>query len=360
MRHLSKDGTIAINCPNSKVQVRKGKYKRHHAHAIEDDELDQEITKEEDSSKEYVLISSLIGTITHGSGTCLIDSVASKHMIGYKDSFSKLVQKDSPQKVKLGGDYQYPIKGVGESSYKIDSGKPMKMKDDLYVPGLKNNILSILALDYKGFRVSFIDGEVLMWPKGKSIDDVVVIGFQEGGIYKLKGHSVLALVHTKFTPSELWHRIFSHIHYKSLPNVSNMVTSFPEIQVNHEGTCKGCAQGNHVKKPFLRSDNKSKGSLDIIHSDVCGPISATSLSRYVYYVSFIDDFSHKNWIYFLKAKSELFHKFKEFKTLFENLSKKMIKILRSDNGGEFTSNEFKALCKEVGIKRKISTPYNPQ
>jgi hypothetical protein len=166
-----KMGHIAMNCPNSRDQVRKGKYKRHHAHAAEDDEPDQERTKEDDSSEEFVLISTLIGSITHGSDTWLINSGASKHMTCYKDSFSELVQKDSPHKVKLGDDYQYPIKGVGQASYRLDSGKPMKMKVVLYV-GLKKNVLSISALDEKGFRVAFIDGEVLMWPRGKSIDDV--------------------------------------------------------------------------------------------------------------------------------------------------------------------------------------------
>ena len=64
----------------------------------------------------------------------------------------------------------------------------MKMKDVLFVPGLKKNLLSILALDAKGMRVSFVDGQVLMWPRGKTIDDTIVIGEQEGGLYKLKGH----------------------------------------------------------------------------------------------------------------------------------------------------------------------------
>lgn len=111
----------------------------------------------------------------------------------------------------------------------------MNMKDVLYVSGLKKNLLSISALDEKGFRVSFIDGEVLKWPNGKSIDDVAVIGVQEGGRYKLKGHSVSELVHTTITPSELWHRIFPHIHYKSLSTVRKMVIGFPKIQVDHEG-----------------------------------------------------------------------------------------------------------------------------
>jgi hypothetical protein len=117
-------GHIARFCPNSKDKVRKGKYKRHHAHAAEDDEPDQKRAKGDESSEEYVLISSLTRTVTHGSDTWLIDSGASKHMTGYKNSFSNLIQKDSPHKVKLGDDYQYPIKGVGEATYRLDSGKP--------------------------------------------------------------------------------------------------------------------------------------------------------------------------------------------------------------------------------------------
>ena len=91
-------------------------------------------------------------------------------------------KNESPHKVKLGDDYQYPIKGSGEASYKLDSGKSLKMKDVLYVPGLKKNLLSISALDAKGMRVAFVDGQVLMWPKGKTIDDAIVIGEQDEGL----------------------------------------------------------------------------------------------------------------------------------------------------------------------------------
>ena len=70
----------------------------------------------------------------------------------------------------------------------------MKMQDVLFVPGLNKNLLSISAVDAKGTRVAFIDGQVIMWPKGKTINDVVVIGEQEGGLYKLKGHP------TRFSP----------------------------------------------------------------------------------------------------------------------------------------------------------------
>ena len=83
---------------------------------------------------------------------------------------------NTPHKVMLEDDSQYPIKGMGEASYKLDFIKFMKMKYVLYVPRLKNNLMSISALDQKGFTVSFVDGKVLMWSKGKTIDDAVEIG----------------------------------------------------------------------------------------------------------------------------------------------------------------------------------------
>ena len=158
----------------SSFRGRRGK-RRHHAHATKDDEPSKKRTRyeSEDSSSEdeYVLISALTGNITHGSDDWLIDSGASKHMTGFKESFVILSEHESPHKVKLRDDYQYPIKGSGESSYKLDSGKSLTMKEVLFVSGLKKNLLSSSALDAKGMRVAFIDGQVIMWPKGKTIDD---------------------------------------------------------------------------------------------------------------------------------------------------------------------------------------------
>ena len=124
-----------------------------------------------------MLISTLISTISHGSNDWLLDSGDSKQMTGYKESFINITEHESPHKVKLGDDYQYPIKGSGEASYELDSRKSLKMNDVLYVLGLKNNLLSIFALDAKGYvpslkknilsifaidakgmRVSFFDG----------------------------------------------------------------------------------------------------------------------------------------------------------------------------------------------------------
>ena len=91
-------------------------------------------------------------------------------------------------------------------------------------------------------------------------------------------------------------------------------------------------------------------------------MTVASLGGYHYYVTFIDDYSRKTWIYFLKTKEseEVLSKFKEFKAQVENLLGKRIKILRSDNGGEYTSTEFNDFSKEARIKRELTIPYNPQ
>ena len=149
------------------------------------------------------MISALTGSISPGNDTWLIDSDVSKHMTSFKDSLSCLEQNESPHKVMLRDDSQYPIKGLGEASYKLDYGKPMKMKDFIYVPGLKKNLLSISTLDKKGFRVAFVDGKFLMWTKGKTVNYAVEIGVEEGGVYKLKGHTDSTLTTNTINPSEL-------------------------------------------------------------------------------------------------------------------------------------------------------------
>ena len=100
------------------------------------------------------------------------------------------------------------------------------------------------------------------------------------------------------------------------------MTGLPDMKIKHKGICKGCVKGKNIKNPFPKSETKTKGTLELIHSDVCGPMYYTSLSGFEYYITFIDDFSRKTWIYFLKSKSEVFEKFKEFKALIENLSDK--------------------------------------
>ena len=75
-----------------------------------------------------------------------------------------------------------------------------------------------------------------------------------------------------------------------------LVTGLSYLKMDYEGTFKGCARGKKIKNTFMKRETNTKGTLELIHSDVCGPIPSTSLSVYEYYVTFIDDYSRKTWI----------------------------------------------------------------
>ena len=235
--------------------------------------------------------------------------------------------------MELGEDSKHTVKGVGEASLQLDSSNHISIKDVLFVQGLKKNLLSISALEDKGFRVAFMDGQVLIWPKNSNIDKVIMIGVREGGLYKLKGQQKQARVHNSVSSTELWHQGLAHINYRALPVLRKMVIGLQNIQVECDGVCKGCALDKNTKVSFTSSDSRSKGVLDIIHSDVCGQMTVSSLGSCVSYVLLVDDYSQKTCIYFLKSKDKVLNKFQEFKALVENLSERKIKVLRSDNGG---------------------------
>jgi transposase InsO family protein len=89
-------------------------------------------------------------------------------------------------------------------------------------------------------------------------------------------------------------------------------------------------------------------------------VSMESVSGFKYFVLFIDDYSRETWIYFLKAKDEVFDKFQESKALVENQTGRKIRVLRSNNGGEYTSKEFVDYCTVARIKKELIVPNNPQ
>ena len=223
--HCDNMGNIAKNCLAKREEYKMRNNKKYHAHAAKHDDPPKKLSKED--IEEYVLFSSLSGSVTPREDTWLIYSGASKHMTSQKNTLSILIEKESPQKVSLGDDYQYPIKGMGEATYNLDLGTPMRMKDVVYVPGLKNNLIFISSLDKKFFGIVFVYGEVLIWSNGKTIEDAIVIGIEEGGLYKLKGHPDVASTHSIEIPCELWHRKLAHIKYKALPYVGKVVTVLP-------------------------------------------------------------------------------------------------------------------------------------
>jgi hypothetical protein len=305
--------------------------------------------------KEFSLVVCLSTRTTH-SDMWYIDSGASHHMTGVREHLTDLTQIGDVE-VVLGDDRVVKEVGCGTVSFQRESLPPMSLIEVLYVPGLKKNLVSVSAIEERGYEVLFFDGQVLLFPKGSSIILAKVIGTRHEKFYKLMFQPVRALIHTT-NNSDLWHRRMAHLHHGALRVLREMVTAVPDFSSEHHELCKGCVLGKYTKTAFPSSDSGATGILDLIHSDVCGPMSLTSLTSFLYYVIFIDDFSRKSWIFFMKTKGQVFSRFQEFKALVENQTGKKIRVLRTDNGGEYTSKEFMDFCAGEGIKRELTIPYN--
>jgi len=206
--------------------------------------------------------------------------------------------------------------------------------------------------------VTFIDGKICVW--NTNFKDAFTLGFRVDSLYQVGGSPLGAMSCDISLQSELWHQRFAHLHYKALPDVRKMVTGMPEFKVEYEGVCQGCFEGKHTRGPFPSSDSKTTDILQLIHSDLSDAMPVNSLGGYLYYIIFMDDFSRKACIYFLKKKDKVFSWFCSFEALVKNQTGKKIKILRTDNQTEYESNEFKNYCREAGNKRETTTAYTPE
>jgi len=163
--------------------------------------------------------------------------------------------------------------------------------------------------------------------------------------------------------AKLWHARFGHLNFASLLRLqkSQMVSSLPHLEAPPKHVCEGCILGKMQRASFPKDGSvRAECKLQLIHSDVCGPMQTPSFGNYLYFVTFIDDYSRHAWVYPLKAKSEVFFYFKQFVAMAENASTCKVGTLRSDRGGEYMSKEFNAFLAERGIKHQCTVPYTPQ
>ena len=152
----------------------------------------------------------------------------------------------------------------------------------------------------------------------------------------------------------LWHRRLGHINKETLISMQSkgLVNGLAIKGSDDKVACDGCLMGKQCRESFpKRSENRAKDVLEIIHSDVCGPMENVSIGGSRYFLTFTDDFSRYTFVYILKNKSEVVKYFKEFVTMAEKQTGKCVKVLRSDNGTEFTNNAMSSFLKEKGILR---------
>jgi hypothetical protein len=159
---------------------------------------------------------------------------------------------------------------------------------------------------------------------------------------------------------ELWHRRLGHLHHGALKIMQQISTRLPMGTLAQLDPCKGCTMGKYVNSTFHEKENRASVILERVHTDVCGPFSVASTAKHKYYFILFYDFSCKCWIFFMQKKDQIFSKFCEFKALVEKESRKQVKALRSDNGGEYISNGFKDFYSKEGIRRELIVPHNPQ
>ena len=176
----------------------------------------------------------------------------------------------------------------------------------------------------------------------ESLDEPVIKGQRLESVYVMSAQTAYVDKTRKSETVDLWHQRLSHVSFSKLNMMMrrSALKGLPQLEVKIDAICAGCQYGKAHQLPYEESKWRAKGPLELIHSDVFGPVKQASISGLKYMVTFIDDFSKFVWVYFMKEKSETFSRFKEFKEVAEAEINKRICCLHSDNVGEYTSDEF--------------------
>ena len=305
---------------------------------------------------------SLIAMVTNEhrkSSPWYIDSGATSHMCSNRKLFTTF--EDSNDIIMLADKKSISAKGKGVVTLTIN-GKSIKFKDVLYSPDLQGNFVSVSKVVQYGGTIKFNKNGAFLMDEDKKL------------LIHAKGENNLFVFETEepkepeeqlnaiSNSNQIWHRRFGHLNYQSLKDLYNkeMVDGM-NLNSEFQEQCRTCMVSKIHRTTFPKqSERKSEEVLDLIHTDLCGPMNVESLGGSKYFLFFIDDKSRRIWIYFLKRKSEVFEKFKIFKSMVENQTGRKIKALRSDNGGECVSKEFNKFIEECGIQRQLTVPYTPQ
>jgi hypothetical protein len=292
----------------------------------------------------------LSSTCTHADrGVWLIDSGVSYHMTPHKEWLCEYGKYEGGY-VFLGDESTTKIMGHGRVKL-LKDGRIRTIPGVFHIPKLARSLISVSKLD--DASVDTILGKRTY----KRVQGAMVLmrGVQCETLYKLLGSTYTNGCNSYVIPEKrnreektntvtgkktmLWHQRLGHIGEKGLRTLHNkgMVEGMSNCTLDFD-FYEHCIYGKHNRVRFPSGATREKGTLELIHSDVFGPVLVPSLGKSIYYVSFIDDFSRNTWIYFLRNKYEVFDKFKEFKALVENQTEKKITVLRTDNGGEFCGN----------------------
>ena len=283
-------------------------------------------------------------------------------------SSRELVDRDVTMRV--GGGEVVTAKTVGVACLNFRN-KFLVLNNVFFIPGFRRNLISVSMLHEQLFSISFINKEIVISRNGLDICH----SKPENGLYVLRptegslNNSELFKVEhpqsnkcQKVSHSDnkyLWHLKLGHI---NLDRINWLVKDGPlrELNVGTLPVCKSCLEGKMTKRHFSSKSKRSKEPLQLLHSDVCGPLSVQARGGYEYFVTFIDNYSIYGYVYLMHKKPETFGKFKEFMAKAEKQLGKSLKTLQSDRGGEYLDTEFKDHLLEHGILSQLTAPRTPQ
>jgi hypothetical protein len=246
------------------------------------------ISEEEKEDTEHLFMASQVIS-SHEQNIWLIDSGYSGHMTKHLAIFSSIDKSIQP-KVKLGNGDVVQAKGRGTIAVSTKRGTKI-INNVLYIPELDQNLLSFAQMLRNGYAVSFKERFCFITDThGLDIAKLKM----DGNSFYLKLDAVEGHVfYAKVDESIMWHKRYGHFNLKSLKFMhdAGMVDDMPKIHVSDQ-TCDSCELGKQHRQPFPQSISKgATHKLELVHSDICGPMSTASLSNNLYFILFIDDFS---------------------------------------------------------------------
>lgn len=226
------------------------------------------------------------------------------------------------------------------------------VKDVLYVPELSVNLLSVRKITEKGYVVKF-DRDACQIINAS--DDTVAVAKLMNNIYEL-----VQPVNTAFScredNSSIWHKRFGYLNRASMKLLRDKHAFGLEFNDPDDRPCEVCVKGKQARQRFFTNERRASKPLELVHSDVCGPIEEASIGGSRYFVLFIDDYTRRLSIYFLKNKSEVLDTFKTYK------ASKNIRVIESWHCGLTTdvSESFKKFLRTEGIQYQLTILYTPQ
>lgn len=299
-----------------------------------------------------------------------LDSGSTSHLCKDTKYFNEFTENTNGT-LNLASNASTKINAKGSASMKtVLDGKTrnVTLNEALHVPNLRMNLLSVGKITDKGFKVLFeeesakiINREEKTILKAKRIDGLYYlpeIGHKYESTMKRRTSSEEA----HLISIETWHRRMGHLNIKDLVE-SHRKGNILGIDIkysNEDLHCETCIRGKMNRIPFPKRSEHNSNLLEIIHSDICGPMRIESNGKAKYFATFIDDYSRWCEVRMLKKKSDLFEAFKEFKAFAENHTGKRIKFLQSDNGKEYRNDTFDKYLKQHGIERRLTVTHTPE